>query len=112
MPSLIDEDLTQPGTHALVIGVSEYLHFGDGADPTPQGEEFQMEQLSAAARSASEFARWLLQDYRCQRAPLRSLRVLLSPSPGEQTEPEIAARIAGADPVRAWHVSSTSRSEA
>ncbi len=97
MPSLIDEDLTQPGTHALVIGVSEYRHFEDGVEPTAAGEEFHMEQLSAAARSASEFAKWLLDDYRCQRAPLRSLRVLLSPSPGEEIHPDIAARIAGAD---------------
>jgi hypothetical protein len=97
MPSVIAEDLTQPGTHALVIGVSEYRHFEDGAEPTPQGEEFHMEQLSAAARSASEFARWLLQDYRCQRAPLRSLRVLLSPSPGEQIEPGVADLLAATD---------------
>src|SRR4030042_794816 len=95
MPSLIPEDLTQPGTHALIIGVSAYLHFEDGPAPTPTGIEFEMEQLSAAARSASEFAAWLLKDYKCDRAPLRSLRVLLSPSAGEVIHPDIAARLNG-----------------
>jgi hypothetical protein len=91
MPSLITEDLTKPGTHALVIGVSRYLHFADGDETTPQGADFQMGQLSAAARSASEFAAWLLAEYRCPQAPLRSLRVLLSPSANEQIAPAVAA---------------------
>jgi len=91
MPSLIAEDLTQPGTHALVLGISAYLHFEDGTDPTPKATAFQMEQLSAAARSASEFAAWLLNEYRCDRAPLRSLRVCLSPSDGEEIHPDIGA---------------------
>lgn len=95
MLSLIPESLTQPGTHALVIGVSAYLHFADGKDPTPVGAEFEMEQLSAAARSASEFAAWLLKEYRCERAPLRSLRVLLSPTDGEQIHADIAALLNG-----------------
>lgn len=94
VPSLVPEDLTTPGTHALVIGVSRYRHLADGASPTPVGEEFELEQLSAAARSASEFAAWLLEHYRNPAAPLRSLRVLLSPSPGEQLAPAIAAHSA------------------
>jgi Caspase domain len=84
VPSLIPEDLTAPGTHALVIGASRYRHLADGPAPTPAGSSFDLEQLSAAARSASEFAAWLLAEYRCPSAPLKSLRVLLSPSPGEQ----------------------------
>ncbi len=95
MPSLIPDDLAQPGTHALVVGVSAYEHLGDGNDPTPTGEESQMEQLSAAARSASDFAAWLLNDYRCERAPLKSLRVLLSPSDVEVIHPDIAALLNG-----------------
>ncbi len=95
MPSLIPEDLTIPGTHALIIGVSAYPHFADGPAPTPTGMEFEMEQLSAAARSASEFAAWLLNDYHCNRAPLRSLRVLLSPAAGEPIHPAVAALLVG-----------------
>ncbi len=95
MPSLIPQDLTGPGTHGLVIGVSHYLHMAGGSDPTDLATAFDMEQLSAAARSASEFAAWLLTEYKCARAPLRSLRVLLSPADGEQIEPGIAALLAG-----------------
>lgn len=95
MPSLIPEDLTVPGTHAFVAGISAYRHFEDGLDPTPTGEEFGMEQLSAAARSASEFAAWMMKDYQCKRAPLKSLRVLLSPSDGEVIHPDVAALLDG-----------------
>jgi len=91
MPSIINEDLTQPGTHALIIGVSLYPHIADGDDPTPEGESFQLEQLSTAARSAAEFAAWLLNEYHSPKAPLRSLRVLLSPAPGEQLNAVIQA---------------------
>lgn len=95
MASLIQEDLTKPGTHALVVGISAYLHFQDGSVPTLRGINSQMEQLSAAARSASEFAGWLLREYRCDHAPLRSLRVLLSPSKNEIIDPDIAALLNG-----------------
>jgi hypothetical protein len=80
----------EPGTHALVIGVSRYLHFDDGPEPTEIGRDFHMEQLSAAARSASEVAAWLLTEYRSTHAPLKSLRVLLSPSPDEQIAEPVA----------------------
>lgn len=91
MPSIMNEDLTQPGTHALIIGVSFYPHITCGNDPTPEGEAFQLEQLSTAARSASEFAAWLLNEYHNPKAPLRSLRVLLSPAPCEHLNAAIQA---------------------
>jgi hypothetical protein len=97
IPSLVPQDLTAPGTHALVIGVSRYKHLADGEAPTQTATDFDLEQLSAAARSASEVAAWLLDDvggYRKPAAPLRSLRVLLSPQPAEQLAPTIAARAA------------------
>lgn len=93
MASLITEDITVAGTHALVIGVSRYPHFDDGTEPTAAGTDTGMEQLSAAARSASEFAAWLMNDYGNANAPLRSLRVFLSPSPGETVHPDIAALV-------------------
>lgn len=96
MPSLITEQLNDPGTHVLVVGVSEYLHFDDGKEPTQQGELLLgMEQLSAAAHSAAEFAAWMLNEYENERAPLSSLRVLLSPSPNEVVHPDIEALLAG-----------------
>ena len=91
MASLIPEKLDAPGTHVLVLGVSAYRHFEGGAAPTQRGKRFRMRQLSAAARSASEFAAWMLQQYRNPAAPLASLRVLLSPADGEQIDPAIAA---------------------
>jgi hypothetical protein len=87
-------NVSTPGTHALVIGVSAYEHFEDGNAPTPNGRASDMEQLTAAAHSASHFAAWLLTDYRCSRAPLNSLRVLLSPSPDETVNPTIANALA------------------
>lgn len=96
MPNLIAAPAQAgPKTHALVIGVSRYRHIGDGEEPTEAGEALQLEQLSSAARSASEIARWLLpgtpSGYRNPEAPLASLRVLLSPSDGEDIAEEIAA---------------------
>jgi hypothetical protein len=91
MPSLIDEVDNKPATHVLVVGVSAYRHFDDGDDPTSKGDLLDMAQLSAAARSASEFAAWMLNEYRHEAAPLGSLRVLLSPSPDEVIHPDIAA---------------------
>jgi hypothetical protein len=91
MPLIINNNLTGPGTHALVIGVSYYPHITDGEDPTPEGLSFQIEQLSTAARSASEFAAWLLNEYHNPKAPLTSLRVLLSPAPDEELNAAIQA---------------------
>jgi hypothetical protein len=68
-----------PGTHALVIGVSDY----------PFAGQFELQNLSSAARSASEIAAWLLDDYYNPGAPLASLRVLLSPSAEEAINPRI-----------------------
>ena len=89
MSSIIPEKLGQPGTHVLVIGVSKYPHLQDGTNPTAEGQDFQIDQLTAAARSASEFAAWLMNDYHCPDAPLSSLRILLSPSEGEEIAEDI-----------------------
>lgn len=83
-----------PGTHALVIGVSSYP-FADGPNATPVGEEFEIENLTSAARSASEIAAWLLNEYRNEERPLASLRVLLSPSEGETLHPTIEQLLPG-----------------
>ena len=93
MASLIPDRLDAPGTHVLVIGVSAYRHFAGGSAPSERGKRFRMRQLSAAARSASGFAAWMLASYRNPAAPLASLRVLLSPAEGEQLDADIAARM-------------------
>jgi hypothetical protein len=91
----MNEKLNDPGTHVLVIGVSEYLHFHDGSQSTNNAKLFDMKQLSAAAHSASEFAAWMLNKYKNDRAPLSSLRVLLSPAPNEVVNADINNRLTG-----------------
>lgn len=66
------------GTHAIVIGVSAYPALRGGKSQWP------MEELNSAAISAVRFAEWLNESFRhADGAPLRSLRVLLSPSEAE-----------------------------
>lgn len=78
-----------PVTHALVIGVSYYDHFADGPEPSELGWQWGMPQLTCAARSAAEVANWLATDYTAnnRQRPLQTLRVLLSPAPGEKLPP-------------------------
>lgn len=81
-----------PGTHALVIGVSHYPFLaGNGA--TEAGLRFGLEDLSSAARSASEVVAWLLNEYRNPGAPLASVRVLLSPAEGETLADGVVERL-------------------
>ncbi|HEX3476207.1 MAG TPA: caspase family protein [Kofleriaceae bacterium] len=72
-----------------MIGVSYYEHFPDGKAPTELGYRWGMSQLSCAARSAAEVANWLATDYSANnpQRPLQTLRVLLSPVPGEKVPP-------------------------
>jgi Caspase domain len=87
-----------PGTHALIIGVSDYP-FADGPDASALGQSFELESLTTAARSASEVAAWLLNEYCNTDVPLASLRVLLSPAAGESIHPDIAAHLNGPAPA-------------
>ncbi len=95
MPSLIPEKLDKPATHVLVIGTSAYKHFDGGGAESNKAELFGMEQLTAAARSASEFAAWVLNEFSNPRVPLGSLRVLLSPGKNESIHNDIAAKLSG-----------------
>ena len=89
------EGVTSPAvTHAFVVGVSHYP-FLDGPQMTPTGEQLGMANLNSAARSASEVAAWLLTEYRCPEAPLKDIRLLLSPVDGEQLHAEVVARMGG-----------------
>lgn len=95
MPLLIPEDLTEPGTHALVIGISAYQFLEGGDDVNSDTEHLGLKQLSSAARSASEFAAWLLEGHNRPGLPLRSLRVLLSPAPTEIIHPAVQSLMNG-----------------
>ena len=89
MDSIIEEDLDSPGVHVLIIGISNYPHLADGSDPTANGESLEIGQLTTAAKSASEFAAWILNNYRHPDASLKSMRVLLSPTDGEEINSDI-----------------------
>ncbi|MEP7302782.1 MAG: hypothetical protein ABI699_14795 [Caldimonas sp.] len=90
---VFEADRSQPGTHALVIGVSRYPHL-PGGDGAPATNHFGLTQLGSAARSAHHFAEWLIHEARLP-VPLGSCRVMLAPSPEEAQAPEIQARSGG-----------------
>lgn len=92
MPEICLNSNSSPATHALVIGVSNYRHLADGSAPTRGGESIEIGQLTSAARSASEFAAWLFEEYHNPDAPLESLRLLLSPSDGEEINSSVKSR--------------------
>ncbi len=91
MNVLEDRDAGPGQVHAIVVGTSFYPSADPGGD-NPNAQSFGVEGLTSAARSASQFAAWLLNDY-SRRDELASLRVLLSPSEGEQIDAAIAARL-------------------
>lgn len=84
--------IDEPGTHALVIGVSRYPYL-DGPEQTEEGRGYGLTNLTTAARSAAEVARWLLEEHRNPTAPLASLFVLLSPAEGEMIPDAVASRL-------------------
>jgi Caspase domain len=89
------EGVTAPAvTHAFVVGVSHYP-FLDGPLMTTTGEQLGMANLSSAARSASEVVAWLLNEHRFPDAPLKDVRVLLSPVDDEVLHPDVVARLGG-----------------
>jgi hypothetical protein len=87
-------------THALVIGVSAYDHL-----PAPEGGpsdaplDFGLVGATTPATGAFHFARWLRDRYR-PKAPLATVRLLLSPSRRELGDVELATAAAEVSPAR------------
>jgi hypothetical protein len=108
-------------THALVIGVSRYEFLPEGDAPAPTDREtFGLRQTKTPATSAWNFARWLKASYNNPKAPLASVRLLLSPSECEKenidgldalpAEVLPATRDNVVDAVDQWHdLANTSR---
>jgi hypothetical protein len=65
------------------------------------GQVFEMEQIEGAARSAANFAAWLMRSYAAAGRPLRSLRLLLSPVMNEPIHADVLARLNGVRPAAA-----------
>jgi hypothetical protein len=72
-----------PGTYALVIGVSRYDNLPPGGEPGSEPWSMGLSQLDCAALGAAQFADWIQNTHRLPDAPLRSIWLLLSPSDAE-----------------------------
>ncbi|MFK7885783.1 MAG: hypothetical protein AB8G16_02870, partial [Gammaproteobacteria bacterium] len=91
MTELISNPDAERPVHVFVVGISRYRHLEDGAEPTPIGGASGLRQLSSAARSASEFAAWALDNSPQNR--LASLYVNLAPAENEQLHPDVSPRL-------------------
>jgi hypothetical protein len=90
----------KPGTHALIIGISDYPHLQGGSGPLAE-QSFGLKQLPTAIRSALAFHDWLMNKPQLP-VPLATCRLLLAPLPGErQTIPSNTAPAGTDDFVRA-----------
>ena len=84
-----------PGTHALIIGISDYKHlpsFGQSAAPRGKADQLSLglTQQTIAARTAQHFYNWLVKRKDRLVAPLATCRLMLAPSDEEIMEqPEI-----------------------
>lgn len=90
-----------PCTHALVVGCSQYQFLTEDGSPGPgAGETLGLRQVKTPATSAFRFARWLDSSYNNPKAPLGTVRLLLSPSDFETANvPELAQQPAEAPPA-------------
>jgi hypothetical protein len=94
MVAIVDNPPTaRSPIHVFVLGVSRYRHLADGSEPTEAGEDSGLEQLTSAARSASEFAAWILKEHHDPNGDLASLFVNLAPSDDEVIHPVIATEL-------------------
>jgi hypothetical protein len=69
---------TGPGLHVLLVGISQYQFLAEGEKELIKS--YGLGQLDCAARTAGELARWLLNPTADLSWPLRTLRLLASPS--------------------------------
>jgi hypothetical protein len=92
---VVNNDVAGAGVHALIVGVSDYLNLPDAGEPSSD-ETWKLNKLSSPALSAFKIFEFLTTVG--LRLPLKTVRLLLSPSPGEmQVEPKLT----NATPTRA-----------
>ena len=68
-----------PGMHVLLVGISEYPHLPDPANP-PTPNTWNFKRLASPALSAFRVYEWLIANEEFLRLPLKTVRMLLSPS--------------------------------
>ena len=84
MGLVVNNNVAGAGVHALIVGVSDYLNLPDAGDHDPSDETWNLNKLSSPALSAFKIFEFLTTVG--LRLPLKTVRLLLSPSP---------ARVAG-----------------
>jgi Caspase domain len=90
-----NDNVEGAGVHALIVGVSDYLNLPEAGEPSSD-ETWNLNKLSSPALSALKIFDFITKTG--LRLPLKTVRLLLSPSPAEvQVEP----RLANATPTRA-----------
>jgi hypothetical protein len=100
-----------PGLHAVIVGVSDYAHLNDADSPPGEGLK-ALKKLQSCALSAFRIAeklRALDAEKRLVR-PLKTLRLLIAPSPLELASEPMLTTIGGSVPtckaiklaLRAW----------
>jgi hypothetical protein len=101
------------GVHLLIVGVSDYLHLPDEGD-LPHAE-WQINKLTCAASSAYGIFDWVRKNP--LRLPIKTVRLLLSPSPIEvaaiadlATLSPRASRQNFKDAARAWRTDASRNS--
>jgi hypothetical protein len=87
MVAIISKNVVEKPVHVFVLGVSRYRHLEDGSDPSDTGIASGLEQLTSAARSASEFAAWVIENIPEER--LASLYLNVAPSENEALHPAV-----------------------
>src|SRR5262245_8715716 len=86
MTAIHDDKSADARTHALVIGVGHYTHLEGGGGPVA-ANTLGLGQLSSPPYSAVRLANWFLDDFCNDDAPLGSLELLVSPTPGTRPSP-------------------------
>lgn len=67
-----------PGLHVLLVGISSYRYLGEGEEERTQ--TYKLGQLDSAAQTAGAFAHWLFRSEVDLSWPVRTIRLLASPS--------------------------------
>jgi hypothetical protein len=79
---IFDEREQGTGLHALLVGVSSYPYLQSGEKE--KAETYGLGQLKSPARTVADIAQWLIKRKDRLGTPLRSCRLLASPSLAEQ----------------------------
>jgi hypothetical protein len=80
-----------PGTHALVVGVSAYTHLPPHDSKEPD-QRFGLRGVASAALSAYRMAQWLIERKDHLASPLLTVRLMVTPSDREkEVAPELGA---------------------